>query len=871
MPPSTASSGSDASVAAAGIGSSLDEGFYDELIEEHRTLLIRCAWIFGALYIVWSFFDYALVRDSWNLFLRFRLVTLALTVPVVVVFTSRRFRRHVSAGFWIWFFLLGICIVMMLPFTGKAMPTYILGLCLVCWGVGVLPYWSGVWAASNVAALAIPAAIAINISDSAVGERSAMYLVLVTAVGITTVSAQFRYQLARKEYRSRKFLETEQSKTQALQIAERQRASELADALERAREVDRLKSEFFANISHELRTPLTLILSPVDELLANLPPGAARNALRVVRNNAARLLRMIDDLLDLAKLEAGGLRLRITQLNVENVAKRVLDNAAPTAKARNIELVFSSEGQSPDLFGDPHRIEIILTNLVGNAMKFTPPGGRIEVRVTHNTAGTSVEVRDTGPGISRDEQERIFDRFHQTESSERRRQGGVGIGLALARELAQLHGGSLTVESEVGEGSTFSLFLQSGKDHLHTEILERRQLQTDLHPGRRVEDQVEKPEESDPDILSCEYPASLRSAERVLLDRGRLPRILLAEDEGDLRRFIASVLEPDYRVDAAQNGAEALQLFKQNRPDLVLTDVMMPEVSGLDLTRAIKSDPSLRHIPVILLTARGENEAALEGYEAGADDFVAKPFHTKVLQARLRAHLKMRALSLQLADQARLASAGTLAAGLAHEVKNPLNAAVNAAKVLSTGGSSRVSNEKLIGLIIDALARIDGVVSALDAHARPADGDDIRPCNVRQSVESTLNLLAHKLKDRVTVHQDYGVTGDVFAPARAFNQVLLNLVDNSIRSGAENIWIEVRQQDSVTVAVSDDGPGVPPDLVHRIFDPFFTTRVEGEGTGLGLHLSRRIARECGGELRYEPRPGGGARFVMEIPAMEQAA
>jgi signal transduction histidine kinase len=347
---------------------------------------------------------------------------------------------------------------------------------------------------------------------------------------------------------------------------------------------------------------------------------------------------------------------------------------------------------------------------------------------------------------------------------------------------------------------------------------------------------------------------------------------LVAEDEVDLREFIVGVLKDVYDVDAASDGAEALEKMKKNRPDLVLTDVMMPGTSGLDLTRAIKEDPSLRQIPVILLTARGESEAALEGYDAGADDFVSKPFHIKVLQARIRAHLKMRGLSLQLADQARLASAGTLAAGLAHEVKNPLNAAVNAVRVLEKGGSSRVSNEKLMNVVIDALTRIDGVISALDAHARPADGDDLAPCNVRAAVESTLNLLAHKLKDGVTVHQDYETIGDVFAPARAFNQVLLNLVDNSIRSGAENIWVELRQVDKrISVAVADDGPGVPADVVHRIFDPFFTTRVEGEGTGLGLHLSRRIAQDCGGELRYEPRPGGGARFVMEIPAMEQAA
>ncbi|MFW2386850.1 MAG: response regulator [Polyangiales bacterium] len=371
---------------------------------------------------------------------------------------------------------------------------------------------------------------------------------------------------------------------------------------------------------------------------------------------------------------------------------------------------------------------------------------------------------------------------------------------------------------------------------------------------------------------TLELRKSCPPPERVLLDRGRLPRILVAEDEDDLRGFIAGVLKDRYNVDVAKNGAEALELLKLNRPDLVLTDVMMPEVSGLDLTRAIKGDPSLRNIPVILLTARGENEAALEGYEAGADEFVSKPFHTKILQARIRAHLKMRGLSLQLADQARLASAGTLAAGLAHEVKNPLNAAVNAIKVIDAGGSSRVSNEKLMGVVIDALARIDGIISALGAHARPADGDDLAPCNVRDSVTSTLNLLEHKLRDRIVVHQDYETTGNVFAPARAFNQVLLNLIDNSVRSEAKNIWITIGQADGqISVSVADDGPGVPHDVVHRIFDPFFTTRVEGEGTGLGLHLSRRIAQDCGGELRYEPREGGGARFVMEIPAMGLAA
>lgn len=805
----------------------------------------------GVLLLGWSFGDFDFFPEHALRFLGYRVVATILCSLLAALAWFATAPRLKFSAIWLWFVVWGAVNAAMIPSTPEYMLTHIFILVISQVGSPAFIVWPWSWGVTKSLALLAIGEIALSQGDFDGYNAFAAHAYLATGVAFNAIGTRVRYRAESIQYR-----------TQAM----------LSDALERARQVDRLKNEFFANISHELRTPLTLILSPVDELLGNMRPGAERDALTVVRRNATRLLRMIDDLLDLARLEAGGLRLRVTQLDVSKVAQQVAENAGPAAKTKGIELAFSAEGEPADVFGDPHRIEIVLTNLVGNAIKFTPAGGRIEVRVVKKPAGTSVEVQDSGPGIARDEQRRIFDRFHQTETSERRQQGGVGIGLALASELARLHGGSVTLESKLGEGSTFTLFLRAGKDHFRTEIMERRQLQTDLHPGRRTEDRPTDLPSGKMEAATSELRKSQAPPERVLLDRGRRPRILVAEDEDDLRGFIVGVLKGNHVVDAAKNGAEALELLKQNRPDLVLTDVMMPGVSGLDLTRAIKGDPSLRHIPVILLTARGENEAALEGYEAGADEFVSKPFHTKVLQARIRAHLKMRGLSLQLADQARLASAGTLAAGLAHEVKNPLNAAMNALKVLEQGGSSLVSNEKLMGVVINALARIDGIISALDAHARPADGDDLIPCNVRDAIESTLNLLDHKLRDRVAVHQSYGASGDVFASARAFNQVLLNLVDNSIRSDAKNIWIELEQTDTtITVAVADDGPGVPPDVVHRIFDPFFTTRVEGEGTGLGLHLSRRIAQECGGELRYEPRPGGGARFVMEIPAMGLAA
>ena len=833
--------------------------FYDELRQLNFKIFVLTVSVFAPFFLLWGIFDYYLARETWPILLAIRFGAVSLALPLLLLAYLDRSRRHVWGLFWIWFLVINGGVLAMIPYLGDSYPWYVTGFLLVQFGSAALPFWPPRYTYSLILVTSglMLGGTWVFMDHFAAGTFVAVLFVLTTGGAGVALIAAYKFGFAYTSFQARAALA--------------QTSDELSSALERAQEVDRLKSEFFANISHELRTPLTLILSPVDELLSKLRPSAERDALKVVRRNAERLLRMIDDLLDLARLEAGGLRLRVMQVDVGDLAKRMTENALPAARAKEIELEYSIEGEPPEMFGDPHRLEIILTNLVGNAMKFTPAGGRINVRAIYNAAGTSIEVQDTGPGIPRDEQQRIFERFHQTETSERRRAGGVGIGLALARELAQLHGGSLTVDSEVGEGSTFTLFLKSGREHFHTEIIERRQVHVDVHPGRRIEDRMTAPPTRPMQQATVEIRQSQRPFERVLLDRGRVPRVLVAEDEEDLRGFIVGVLGETYHVDAAKNGSEALELMKAHRPDLVLTDVMMPGTSGLDLCKAIKDDTSLQHIPVILLTARGESETALEGYQAGADDFVSKPFHTQVLLARIRAHLKMRGLSLQLADQARLASAGTLAAGLAHEVKNPLNAVVNAARVLQQGGSQRVPSEKLLGIMIDGLDRIDSILSALGAHARPADGTDLAPCNVQVAVHSTLNLLQHRMRD-VTVHEDFEVTGNVFVPARAFNQVLLNLIDNSVRSGAKNIWLELKQKEKViSVTVSDDGPGVPHDMVHRIFDPFFTTRAEGEGTGLGLHLSRRIAQAAGGELRYESRPGGGARFVMEIPAMEQAA
>ncbi len=796
--------------------------------------------------VVWGLFDWVLAPNHFSLFLALRI---GASVCAILLTYGLALRTHdpkkILHIWWLWCAVWNFAIAVMLMHVADDPFPYVIGACLCLLGPGLLPVWSAGYTLTNEVAQSIALLAGLYLGGASTENLLTAGITFASMASVVTVVSVFRLRVRRDLFETQHQLEV---------------------ANEQLQELDTTRRRLFHNVSHELRTPLTLIMSPVDDLISNLAPGRRRDSLKLVRRNASRLLRMIDDLLDLAKLEAGGLRLRVRPTDVATLARQVTENAGPACSAKGIQLNFESSGDAPEMYGDPHRLEIILTNLIGNAVKFTPEGGRIDVGVSYSPDGAMLSVSDTGPGIPQDQIDKIFQRFHQVQSSERRQHGGAGIGLSLARELTDVHGGHLTVESVLGQGATFRAFLRAGKEHFPDDVLERRQAQVPTHPGRRIDDQLGSlPPE--PEMGQAEGRGPRRPDEHILLDRGRAARILLVEDQSDLRGFMCGVLEQQFNVIPAADGAEALESIETHRPDLILTDIMMPRVSGIDLCRTVKNDPSLQHIPVILLTAHGDSDTAIEGYEAGADDFVAKPFHTKVLLARVRAHLKMRQLSLQIADQARLASAGTLAAGLAHEVKNPINAILNAAKVLEAGGSSRVSNDRLLGIVIDGVRRVDEVVSALNAHARPADGTDLQAVDVRDGVESTLRLLEHRAKD-ITIHREIEATERVRAPARAFNQVVLNLLDNAIRSGGRNIWIGLSQPGNwVSVSVADDGPGVHADLVSRIFDPFFTTRPEGEGTGLGLHLSRRIAQECGGELRYETRPGGGARFVLEVPVM----
>lgn len=818
----------------------------------------RLAYILAACLVpATSVLDWISVPERASQFLGIRLATSAVAMVGLALTYWKPLQRHPVAFGAGGPLLSAMAIeVMILSLDGPSSPYYAgLNLCILAYAVLFTCKWQHSLLVSGLVVLIwlIPAAPrAVEGSLDWKTSFSNLVFLFDTAV-IAVASAVIRYRSAEREHRTRSML----AKT----------SSELSESLQQLRELDRLKNEFFANISHELRTPLTLILSPVEDLLTQPLTADLSTPLRIVRRNAQRLLRLIDDLLDLARLDGGGLRLNVADVNIGDLVLRVVEAARPAAEARSQTLEGPSPPSSSIIFGDPHRLEIILTNLIGNAMKFTPEGGRIAVSMATGDQWVEVHVKDTGPGIAKDKQERVFDRFYQVEGSERRSQGGAGIGLPLARSLAELHGGELKVESDLGQGSTFILKLRLGSQHLEEETIERRRVRSEAHPGRRSED---RPIVSIPPP-SSEGPVAVLDEGRIQLARGRRARVLVAEDEKDLRDFITAALTADFDVIPAGDGEQALELVRKERPDLVLTDIMMPRLSGTDLCRAIKQDRQLRATPVIVLTARSSADSTLEGYSSGADDFVAKPFHTRVLIARVKAQLRLRALGLKLADQARLATASLLAAGIAHEVRNPLNALLNAARALPILPKDSPRGPKLLETISVGAQRIGEIVSVLEEQVRPADGDAPSVCDLDSGVASSLNLLDYRLQG-IGVSYERRSAHLVVASGRELNQVILNLLDNAVKACPKHIWISLQRHDElVELSISDDGAGIPSDLETVIFEPFFTTRRTGGGTGLGLYLARRIVTEYGGDLSYRARDGGGSTFIIGLPAFEDVA
>ena len=684
-----------------------------------------------------------------------------------------------------------------------------------------------------------------------------------------------------------------------------QNREELEASNRKLKELDELKSRFFANISHELRTPLTLLIAPLETLQGRnhqLSEAEERDLLSTMHGNAMRLLKLINDLLDLVRMEAGTMQVHMRKLEVTEFVQGLANAVRPVAQDKRVRIHTHVDQEIGSVMVDPEKVERICLNLLFNAIKFTAAGGFVEFSAIRDDDWLVIEVRDTGMGIAPEHLPHLFTRFFQADTSSQRKFQGMGIGLALVKELAEVQGGSVGATSELGKGTVMTVklpFKEATDDIIDIETRPMEAAPSDPAPdGQEWISTLYRRAELFPAMTSLQ--ATIRPVE-ISLTRGKKPKLLIADDEPDMLRFLHSQLSASFEVLEAVDGRQAVEKAAQFLPEIILTDMMMPEMDGLQVCRELRNRASTKSIPVVLLTARADEHTKIECLAAGASDFLAKPFSMTEVNVRLKnlvnSHMYQRELAQQkqqleaaldqiketeglLLRNEKLASLGRMSAGLIHEINNPLNYARQGLHLLGQAAhhlpeSERAEFTDTVQDVEDGVNRVVRIISDLRGFTRTTNETN-QIFELKPLAEKTLRFFAHEWKDgirsEINVPEGLEVRGD----SNHIVQVLVNLIQNAIDAMRTKTYPEgespvisisgERIGSHVQIRVRDNGPGVPPEIRHQIFDPFFTTKDVGAGMGLGLAICHRVIAEHEGRIDLRSEPGLFSEFILDFPS-----
>jgi PAS domain S-box-containing protein len=684
-----------------------------------------------------------------------------------------------------------------------------------------------------------------------------------------------------------------------------EKSAELQRLYEKLQEFDQLKTQFFANVSHELRTPLALILGPLESLLDNakLPPEL-RPEISMIERNARTLLRLVNELLDLSKLAADKMTVDYAECNVAALARDTAANFEAVAADRGIPLELSIPDDLTAQI-DPEKVQRILLNLLSNAFKFAGPAGRVRVAVRAQGGPRDtivLEVSDTGPGVPKELRQRIFERFYQVEGSATRRAGGTGLGLAIAQQFARLHGGDIDVDDAEEGGAVFRVDLPrrapndvavraAGTTHEIRAVssLTTAELEVPAHPAGPT---------------SPEHPRA---------------RVLVVEDNPDMSRFLRDTLMADYGVTTARDGQEGLAAALSSMPDLIVTDIMMPRLSGEQMVVAIRRHAELDAMPIVVLTAKADESMRVELLQSGAQDFVMKPFLVAELRARIanlldvsRARrilqqelttreLEMAKLAAEIVTrQQQLAAALALAEGardeadrasrvksdflnlVSHELRGPLCSVNLQLGVLQMKLAASPAWQPTLRRLETASTRLGAIIDSLLWCARVKRGP------MTFAVESVdLARTAADVIDELTPQADHKGLELTLAPhpplpplhgsPTLIRTILVNLIGNAVKYTARgSVRVALSCCGDVhTVAVSDTGPGIPPEQHDRIFQPFeqldAIEHKHRPGVGLGLTIVKEMLDALGGRISLSSAVGAGSTFTVTLPQQQAAA
>ena len=701
--------------------------------------------------------------------------------------------------------------------------------------------------------------------------------------------------------------------------AEHRRAEALA-------EIDRAKTTFFSNASHEFRTPLTLMLSPLEDMLLRsaLAPSLLvdRREVELIHRNGLRLLKLVNTLLDFSRIEAGRIQAVYEPVDLAVLTAELASTFRSAMERAGLRFVVDCAPLSEPVYVDRDMWEKVVLNLLSNAFKYTLKG-EIGVRQRVASDGRSIElsVSDTGVGIPGHELPHIFERFHRVEGQRGRTQEGTGIGLALVQELVKLHGGSVGVRSVAGEGTTFTVTVPIGRAHLQADRIgaERTQASTGLRADAFVEEALRWLPGAPPDA-DLTFEKELLGPERPMTELQDRPLVLLADDNADMRDYLRRLLATRYQVMAVEDGLAALDAAQRRRPDLVLTDVMMPRLDGFGLMQSLRDDAQLRDVPIIMLSARAGEEAKVEGIESGADDYLTKPFGARELLARVSTNLELARIRREAQEQLlklnesleqrvafeigermkaeeilrqaqKMEAIGHLTGGVAHDFNNLLQVILGNLEGLKRrvaptyGVASTADLGKLTDAAMRGAQRAAALTQKLLAFARKQPLEP-KPIDPNRLVSGISDLLRRTLGETITMETVLaGGAWSIFCDPNQLESSILNLAINArdaMPNGGKltvetaNAYLdeayaaaheEVRPGQYVMISLTDTGIGMTAETRARAFDPFFTTKEVGQGTGLGLSQVYGFVKQSGGHVKIYSEPGEGTTVKLYLPRL----
>ena len=773
---------------------------------------------------------------------------------------------------------------------------------------------------------------------------------------------------------------------------ERKRAESLAT-------LDRAKTTFFSNVSHELRTPLTLILGPVEDALA-LQTELSLPTLEMVQRNAQRLLKLVNGLLDFVRIEVGRTQARYEATDLPQLTANLASIFRSAVERAGLKLIVDCPPLAEPVYVDREMWEKVVLNLLSNALKSTFEGA-IRVAVSERDGAAELRITDTGTGISESDLAHLFQRFHRIEGAKRRSHEGSGIGLALVQELVEMHGGAISVDSKLGVGSCFTVTLQLGYSHLPQAQLASAGTRPHAAQGSAMA-YVQEALGWLPNHALPKHEA-LDGLKNELLDEAgneaieeatpaeQKPLVVFADDNADMREYVTGLLGWKHEVILAATGKQALEAALRTRPDLVVTDVMMPEMDGFALLEALRRDPSTRTVPVIMLSARAGEEASIGGLEAGADDYLTKPFSARELVARVEAQIKMSQLRQEIgkakqfawealehlpdafctfdsayrvtfmnraanaiAEQSgmshlgkslwelypmllgtvvethsrkameervqvefeqyfpgdgagtwykfllyphpdgglilylrdttikqrteqalrgseQLAAAGRLAASIAHEINNPLEAVTNLLFLAKMDETVAGATRGLLDVADRELQRLSHIAARSLKFYRQRTAPT--KTSLEDVLESVLFFNEPDLKVRkISLERRHRSAPPVLCLPGEIQQVLTNLISNALYALPDRGRLIVAVRPAVTrdgrkgvsVTVADTGEGMSRATLGRLFHPFMTTKGEA-GTGLGLWVSKGILDKHHSKIMVRSKIGAGSVFRLFLP------